>query len=145
MDIGTSSLYTDYITSTASNNNASSLTDKAKTDYSNASDEELMDVCKEFESYFLEKIFDAMIDSTKLFSGKEESSYASKMVDYFKDTAVQTIASQATEQGTLGIAQTLYEQMKLQYSGISPQALGRVLFYCAGTSFYISMAFSWKN
>lgn len=123
MDIGTSSLYTDYITSTESNNKASSLTDKAKTDYSNASDEELMDVCKEFESYFLEKIFDTMIDSTKLFSGKEESSYASKMVDYFKDTAVQTIASQATEQGTLGIAQTLYEQMKLQYSGISPQAL----------------------
>lgn len=123
MDIGTSSLYTDYITSTASNNKASSLTDKAKTDYSNASDEELMDVCKEFESYFLEKIFDTMIDPTKLFSGKEESSYASKMVDYFKDTAVQTIASQATEQGTLGIAQTLYEQMKLQYSGISPQAL----------------------
>ena len=74
MDIGTSSLYTDYITSTASNNKASSLTDKAKTDYSNASDEELMDVCKEFESYFLEKIFDTMIDSTKLFSGKEESS-----------------------------------------------------------------------
>lgn len=123
MDIGTSSLYTDYITSTASNNKASSLTDKAKTDYSNASDEELMHVCKEFESYFLEKIFDTMIDSTKLFSGKEESSYASKMVDYFKDTAVQTIASQATEQGTLGIAQTLYEQMKLQYSGISPQSL----------------------
>ena len=50
MDIGTSSLYTDYITSTESNNKASSLTDKAKTDYSNASDEELMDVCKEFES-----------------------------------------------------------------------------------------------
>lgn len=123
MDIGTNSLYTDYITSTASNNKASSLTDKAKTDYSNASDEELMDVCKEFESYFLEKIFDTMIDSTKLFSGKEESSYASKMVDYFKDTAVQTIAFQATEQGTLGIAQTLYEQMKLQYSGISPQSL----------------------
>ena len=123
MDIGTSSLYTDYITSTASNNKASSLTDKAKTDYSNASDEELMDVCKEFESYFLEKIFHTMIDSTKLFSGKEESSYASQMVDYVNDTAVQTIASQATEQGTLGIAQTLYEQMKLQYSGISPQAL----------------------
>lgn len=123
MDIGTSSLYTDYITSTASNNKASSLTSKSQTDYSNASDEELMDVCKEFESYFLEKIFDAMIDSTKLFSDEEDSSYASKMVDYFKDTAVQTIASQATEQGTLGIAQTLYEQMKLQYSGISPQAL----------------------
>ena len=71
MDIGTSSLYTDYITSTASNSKASALTSKSKTDYSNASDEELMDVCKEFESYFLEKIFDAMIDSTKLFSDED--------------------------------------------------------------------------
>ena len=122
MDIGTSSLYTDYVTSTAANSKASALTGKTSQDYSNASDEELMDVCKEFESYFLEKIFDTMIDSTKLFSGEEDSSYASKMVDYFKDTAVQTIASQATEQGTLGIAQTLYEQMKLQYSGINPQS-----------------------
>ena len=123
MDIGTSSLYTDYVTSTAANSKASALTSKTRQDYSNASDEELMDVCKEFESYFLEKIFDAMIDSTKLFSDEEDSSYASKMVDYFKDTAVQAISSQATEQGTLGLAQTLYEQMKLQYSGIDAQSL----------------------
>lgn len=78
MDIGTSSLYTDYVTSTAANSKASALTGKTSQDYSNASDEELMDVCKEFESYFLEKIFDTMIDSTKLFSGEEDSSYASK-------------------------------------------------------------------
>ena len=117
-----SNLYEQTATS-AQNASASSLNDTLSGDLSGASDEELMDVCKEFESYFLEKICDAMIDSTKLFSDEEDSSYASKMVDYFKDTAVQTIASQATEQGTLGIAQTLYEQMKLQYSGISPQAL----------------------
>lgn len=121
MDIGTGSLYTDYLTSKS--NKASSLTTKAKVDYSDASDEELMEVCKEFESYFLEQIFDTMIDSTKLFSDEEENSYASKMVDYFKDTAIQQISSQATEQGTLGIAQTLYEQMKRQYSGVKPESL----------------------
>ena len=123
MDIGTSSLYTDYITSTAANNKASSLTSKGKTDYSDASDEELMEVCKEFESYFLEQIFDTMIESTKLFSDDEENSYASRMVDYFKDTAIQEISSQATDQDGLGIAKTLYEQMKHQYSGIDPSAL----------------------
>lgn len=123
MDIGSSSLYTDYMTSTVSSSKATALSNKAKQDYSDASDEELMEVCKEFESYFLEKIFDTMIDSTKLFSDEEESTYASKMVDYFKDTAVQTMASQATEQGTLGIAQTLYDQMKRQYSGINPETL----------------------
>ena len=123
MDIGTSSLYTDYISSTAANSKASSLASKGKTDYSDASDEELMEVCKEFESYFLEQIFDTMIESTKLFSDEEENSYASKMVDYFKDTAIQEISSQATEQDGLGIAKTLYAQMKRQYSGINPQTL----------------------
>lgn len=120
---GMNSLYTDYVTSTAANNKASSLTSKSEADYSNASDEELMDVCKEFESYFLEQVFDAMLDTAKVFSDEDENSYASKMVDYFKDTAVQEIASQATDQNGLGIAKTLYEQMKRQYSGVNPQAL----------------------
>lgn len=125
MEIGSSSLYTDYLTSTAATSSkVSSLTSKTSDDYADASDEELMDACKEFESYFLEQIFDTMLESTKLFSDEEEEdSYASRMVDYFKDTAIQTLTEQATEQGTLGLAQTLYEQMKLQYSGISPSEL----------------------
>ena len=45
------------------------------------------------------------------------------MVDYFKDTAVQELTAQATEQNGFGIAQTLYEQMKRQYSAIDPATL----------------------
>ena len=82
-----------------------------------------MDVCKEFESYFLEQIFDAMIDTTKLFSDDEEDSYAGKMVDYFKDMAVQELPTQATEQNGVGIAKTLYEQMKRQYSAVDPSTI----------------------
>lgn len=120
---GINSLYTDYVTSSAENSRVSSLADKSENDYSNASDEELMDVCKQFESYFLEQVFDAMLDTAKVFSDDEDNSYASKMVDYFKDTAIQEISSQATEQSGLGIAQTLYEQMKRQYSGVNPETL----------------------
>ena len=61
MDIsGISSLCTDNAKTSASNQTASKLTQAANTDYSNASDEQLMDVCKQFESYFLEQVFKEM-------------------------------------------------------------------------------------
>ena len=117
---GIGSAYSDYLTSSASQNKASALESKLDSDYSNSSDEELMEVCKEFEAYFLEQVFDAMLETTKVFSNEEESSYATKMVDYFKDSAVQELTQQATNQNGIGIAQTLYEQMKRQYSAIDP-------------------------
>ena len=120
---GIGSAYSDYLTSSASKNKASALESKLDSDYSNSSDEELMEVCKEFEAYFLEQVFDAMLETTKVFSNEEESSYATKMVDYFKDSAVQELTQQATNQNGIGIAQTLYEQMKRQYSAIDPASL----------------------
>ena len=121
---GIGSVYSDYLTNSATQSKTSALESKLETDsYANASDEELMDVCKEFEAYFLEQVFNAMMETAKVFSDEEESSYATKMVDYFKDTAVQELTSQATDQNGLGIAQTLYEQMKRQYSAIDPASL----------------------
>lgn len=120
---GIGSVYSDYLTSSASQSKASALESKLDSDYSNSSDEELMEVCKEFEAYFLEQVFDAMLETAKVFSDEEESSYATKMVDYFKDSAVQELTQQATNQNGIGIAQTLYEQMKRQYSAIDPASL----------------------
>ena len=121
---GIGSVYSDYLTNSTSQSKASALQTKLGTDaYANASDEELMDVCKEFEAYFLEQVFDAMMKTATVFSDEEENGYAAKMVDYFKDTAVQELTAQATEQNGLGIAQTLYEQMKRQYSAIDPATL----------------------
>ena len=120
---GIGSAYSDYFLNSASQSKTSSLESKADSDYSDATDEELMDVCKEFESYFLEQVFDAMMKTAEVFSDDEEDGYASKMVDYFKDSAVQELTSQATDQGGFGIAQTLYEQMKRQDSAIDPASL----------------------
>lgn len=114
MDInGMSSLYTDYAKTSASNSEFTKIQNKLSSDLSGSSDEELMDVCKQFESYFMEKIFSAMMDTIPKVD--DEETYASKMVDYFKDSAVQTLAEQSTEQGGFGLAKTLYEQMKRQY------------------------------
>ena len=78
-------------------------------DYTKATDDELMDACKEFEAYFMEQVMKEMIKTTKL-DGEDESS--NTMVDYFKDTAIADLAKESTEQNSLGLAQMLYEQMK---------------------------------
>ncbi|MCD8038322.1 MAG: rod-binding protein [Lachnospiraceae bacterium] len=117
MDIsGVGSAYADYLTSQASSQNASALKTTLESAASSTDEDELMDACKEFESYFLEQVFDAMLETTKVFSDEdEEDGYASKMVDYFKDFAVQELCDEATSGDGLGLANILYEQMKRNY------------------------------
>ncbi len=52
----------------------------------------------------------------KTISLSETSSSAnSSMMDYYKDQMIQTLAAQSTEQNGLGLAQTLYDQMRRNY------------------------------
>ena len=76
-------------------------------DAGNSSDEEIMEVCKEFEAYLVEKVFDRMKDAMTD-SEEEESDYLS----YFGDMMYQEYAKQIAENGELGLAQQLYESMK---------------------------------
>ena len=77
-------------------------------------DEELMEVCKEFEAYFLEQVFKEMEKTTTIF-GEEDKGSSSQLVDYFKDSTIAEIAGESTDQNSLGLAQMLYEQMKRNY------------------------------
>ena len=72
-----------------------------------ATDEEMMEVCKEFEAYLVEKVFDRMKDAMTD-SEEEESDYLS----YFGDMMYQEYAKTIAENGELGLAQQLYESMK---------------------------------
>lgn len=72
-----------------------------------ASDEELMEVCKEFEAYLAEKVFDRMKDAMTD-SEEEENDYMS----YFGDMMYQEYAKTIAENGELGLAQQLYDSMK---------------------------------
>ena len=108
-------MYSQYLQQTASSSAKSIDTNK---DYSKASDEELMEVCKDFEAYFLEQCFKEMM---KTVGNDEENSDASlastnTLIDYYKDTFVQEMAASSTETQGLGLAQTLYEQMKRNYN-----------------------------
>lgn len=116
-----SSAYSDYYSQLASNANVSALSNKlSSTDTNTASDDELMKVCKEFESYLMEQVFKNMQKTVKIFN--EDESEDNQLVDYFKDMTIQELSSQATEQKSVGLAQMLYDQMKINM-GISPSQL----------------------
>lgn len=102
-----------YLNTSAANISGAGMSGKLKGVGSSSTADELKEVCKEFESYFMEQVYKEMFKSI----GKEEkgdSSLAS-LVDYFKDTAIQTLASQTTEQSGGPLAQQLYKQMKRNY------------------------------
>jgi flagellar protein FlgJ len=108
MDIN---LYSDYLnTAVPTGSEVSNTTSK---NYENASDEELMDACKQFEAYFLEQVFKEM--EKTIVKADDEDTSTSQLQDYFKDETIKELAEQSTDQNSLGLAQMLYEQMKRNY------------------------------
>lgn len=112
MSIGVNDIsgMTDYVSKVASGKNTSELTNKVN---SAQTDEELMEACKEFETYLWEQVVKSMKSTANLF-GEEEDGSNSQMVDYFMDTAITEISEQMTEKslGPNSLAQQMYEQMK---------------------------------
>ncbi len=106
------SMYSD-VYANASRQSAEKLQNQLKSDYSQATEDELMDVCKQFEAYFLEQMFKEMVKTIP--TSEESSGSTSSMMDYYKDMMIQNVASTATEQSGLGLAQMLYEQMRRNY------------------------------
>ncbi len=85
------------------------------TDYSKATDEELMEACKSFEAYFIEQAFKGMEKMVPK-NEDESSSMTTSYTEMFKDNLYQEYAEDATERGDgIGIAKMLYEQMKRNY------------------------------
>lgn len=80
----------------------------------NATDEELLDACKEFEAYLIEQVLKEVKESIPK-SEEEDNKYT----EYFGDMMLQEYASLLTERGDLGIAQTLYESMKNNINAVN--------------------------
>ncbi len=136
MDSIISNINSVYTNGTYASGGTSSLENKLNnTDYSQATDDELMEVCKDFESYFIEQMMKSMIKMAKVDGDTDDSNiYASlfgmtensdagmsTMSGYFGDEMMQVVAEKMTESNGgkgLGLAQQLYEQMKRNY-GVS--------------------------
>ena len=103
---------------TATNNAESSKTDSLKNSVnglsSNSTDEELMGVLKDFESYFIEQILKEMKET---FTDKDkESSVASQYTDTFMDYAIEDVADLLVDEIGGNMTQQLFEQMKRNYN-----------------------------
>ena len=113
MDISSlNSAYAD-IYGTQQSQTASKVEEVLDGDMTQKTEDELMDACKQFEAYFVEQMFKSMIKTVP--KNEETSAYTSNLMDYYTDEMMQKLASDSTENNSLGLAQTLYEQMKRNY------------------------------
>lgn len=101
----------DYINQAKESQAASGLQNTLSKDFSTASEAELMEACKSFESYFVEQLIKSM-ESTL----DEEEDPLSGSYSFFKDMQTQEYAKLMTDQNDFGIAQMLFEQMKRNYN-----------------------------
>ncbi len=104
ISVGADSLYT--ATSDYSNKKADSI--KNTLNNASASDKELMDACKSFESYMLEQVFKGMESTVPKSEEEENNDYMSQ----FGDMLYEQYADAATKQNSIGLAQMLYDSMK---------------------------------
>lgn len=104
ISIGTNSQYFMGGKIAADTSNTKILEDKLKS--KPTTDEELMEVCKSFEAYFLEQVMKGM-EKTIPYEGRK-----SPYLEQFGDILYQEYAKSATENQGLGLAQMLYESMK---------------------------------
>ena len=119
---GMSDIYSNLSSDSASAAKAGALQKSIEGLNKETTDEELMEVCKSFESYFIEQVYKKMMDTVPKSDLTGDSS-TSSLVDYFKDEAIKSVAEQTTNQnGGVGLAQTLYEQMKRQLNPDIPPA-----------------------
>lgn len=108
ISIDSNSLYSNYLTTaTGAATKADKLTTTLNSEkLSSSTDEELMEVCKEFEAYFVEQVFKEM--QKTVHSSDEDSEY----YQYFGDILWQEYAADIADSGQIGLAQQLYESMK---------------------------------
>jgi flagellar protein FlgJ len=104
--IGNNSLLTNMAANVNTSDAANKLDAKLKSDLEKSTDDELMDVCKSFESYFVEQVFKEMKKTVP--QVEEENEYMS----YFGDMLYEKYSENIADRGNLGIAQMLYESMK---------------------------------
>lgn len=111
MDMLNINSITSQASSVATNQATSRLANKAK---EAQTDEELMDACKEFETYLWEQVLKSMKSTVDVFGAKEDSGANSQIVDVFMDSAISDVSKSLTDQnmGPGSLAKQMYEQMK---------------------------------
>lgn len=96
-------------------NRASSLQDSLKGMSSETTEDELLQKCKDFESYFVEQVLKE-VKECMLDKDEEEDSSLSTLTDYHMDSTIELMADELVDQMGESFTQQLYEQMKRNYN-----------------------------
>lgn len=95
--------------------NVNSLKNSAGSLSSESTKEELMEVCRDFTSYFVEEVLKEVKENMTSEDEEEDSSLKS-LTDFHMDGTIELIADQITEQVGGSFTQQLFEQMKRNYN-----------------------------
>ena len=108
---GISSLVSNAQNSAAAGS-ASALKNSISSVSSGSSEEELLSVCKDFESYFVEEVLKEVKEN--LISDDDEDN-SNDYVNMFQDSTIELVADEIVDQVGENYTQQLYEQMKRNY------------------------------
>lgn len=102
-------------TNAIANHNASALQNSLKGVSSDMSEDELLKVCKDFESYFVEEVLKEVKENMKAEEEENKDQSLSTLTDFYMDSTVELIADEMVDQVGTSFTQQLYEQMKRNY------------------------------
>jgi flagellar protein FlgJ len=109
--LGIDSDYTNYITNsvneTSGINKFQSILEEATLNSEDENDEELKDACKEYETYFIQKLFEEMRKTIP----ESEMLEKSTGHDTYEDMVYDEMAKEISEAGGIGIADMMYEEL----------------------------------
>ena len=108
---GISSLVSNAQNSAAAGS-ASALKNSISSVSSGSSEEELLSVCKDFESYFVEEVLKENLISD---DDEDKDSSLSTLTDFHMDSTIELVADEIVDQVGESYTQQLYEQMKRNY------------------------------
>lgn len=114
MSISLDSMVSLVDNSATKNYNANKLQNSLKGVSSETTEDELLQVCKDFESYFVEEIIKEIKENMSPEEDEKDASL-STMTDYNMDFVVQKVADQVVDEVGTNFTQQLYEQMKRNY------------------------------
>lgn len=105
----------DLTSTTASANNVTALTESLDSVSSSKTEEELLEVCKDFASYFIEEVLKEVKENMTM-EDEDTDSTMQSLTDYHMDSVIEDISDQLLDQSGNSYIQQLYEQMKRNYN-----------------------------
>lgn len=106
-----SAIKNQYATQSSADSKATALSSQLS-NLQGASDEELMEACKSFESYLLEQVVKNVREALV---PEDEEEEGNEYLEMFGDRLYQEYATKVSDSGQLGLTQQLFEAMKRDY------------------------------